>query len=68
MRIERTSEFRRIKKIALDAGWDVYQTAKGHWRFVPPEGIPVVMSGSPKDGERVFRHYKPRLRAAGLKV
>jgi len=70
MRIENTSEFKRIRKIALDAGWDVCQTAKGHWKFTSPNQSvpPVVMSGSPGDREYVFRHYKPRLRSAGLDV
>jgi hypothetical protein len=68
-RIENFSEFRRLRRLALKAGWTIELTSKGHVRFTPPDpdAEPVVMSGSPREGSHVLRHYKPRLRAAGLK-
>ena len=42
------SDFRDLIKIARGQGWVVTQTAKSHWRFMPPNGEPpVYTSGSP---------------------
>jgi hypothetical protein len=69
MRIEHMDEFRVLRRKALDSWWRVEKTAKGHWMFIPPmPGEPVLMSGSPGDGESVFRHYRPKLKKAGLLI
>jgi hypothetical protein len=52
---------------ALAQGFRVEQTAKGHWRFLPPDKTrgQVIFSGTPSDW-RSFRNSLSQLIRAGF--
>lgn len=64
-RSETTSDFREIRKFALEHKWRVDRTMSGHWKFVPPRGRPVIFSGSPSDN-RSWMNFIASLRRGGL--
>lgn len=53
----------KIVKAARQQGWDVDQTKKGHWRFVPPDPTKsqVIHSGTSGD-VRSIHHTLANLR------
>ena len=68
MRADRDDGFRSIREAALEQGWLVEETAKKHWKFVPPKAgeTPVFFSGSPGDW-RAIRNFVSTLRRRGFR-
>lgn len=68
-RADRDDHFRAIRDAAEEQGWAVQETAKKHWKFVPPkEGTtPVFFSGSPGDW-RAIRNFVAAMRQRGFQV
>lgn len=60
-------DLRDIERAAIDQGWKVDRTAKGHPRFTPPDPNQdiIIGSGTPSD-VRAIRNLLARLKRAGL--
>lgn len=56
-----------LTNFALDNGWDVDRTGRGHLRFKGPEGQLVFSAGTPSD-YRTLYNTAAKLRRAGLDV
>lgn len=68
-RADRDDHFRAVKTAAELQGWAVLETAKQHWKFVPPKAgmTPVFYSGSPSDW-RAIRNFIAAMRQRGFRV
>lgn len=70
-RADRDDHFRDIKSAALTQGWVVEETAKQHWKFIPPRAgpglSPVFFSGSPSDW-RAIRNFVSAMRQRGFRI
>lgn len=57
----------QIERAAREQGWQVGRTAKGHYRYVPPDPHqPIVIgSGTPSD-HRSVNNFLARLKRSGL--
>lgn len=68
-RADKDDQFRDLRAAAEAQGWAVQETAKKHWKFVPPVGglSPVFYSGSPSDW-RAIRNFVAAMRQRGLQV
>lgn len=68
-RADRDDRFRAVKAAAEEQGWVVEETAKKHWKFVPPtRGVtPVFFSGSPGDW-RAIRNFVAAMRQRGFRI
>jgi hypothetical protein len=60
---------KRIVKIAIENGWDVSMTSRGHYRFVSPDKTqPIIhLSGTPSDNKTYICGIA-QLRRHGLPV
>lgn len=64
----RNRELRPLIAAAIEQGWDVAQTKRGHVRFRPPGGgRPVFASKTPSE-YRSAMNTRAELRRAGLEV
>lgn len=60
---------RPIIRLALDAGWTLTHTGKGHPCLVPPDGGPgVTMSLTPRSSRKMIWNLCRDLRKRGLDV
>lgn len=68
-RADRDDHFLALKSAAEAQGWAVEETAKKHWKFVPPhKGVtPVFYSGSPSDW-RAIRNFVAAMRQRGFQL
>ncbi len=68
-RADKDDHFRAIRAAAESQGWVVEETARQHWKFVPPKtGVtPVFFSGSPGDW-RAIRNFVAAMRQRGFQV
>lgn len=60
------TEVAGLRKLALEQGWQVDRSSKGHWRFIPPAGEIVMVQADPSP--RMFANSKSRLKRNGLVV
>ena len=60
---------KRVVKIAIENGWDVTMTSRGHYRFVSPDKTqPIIhLSGTPSDN-KTYICGMAQLRRHGLPV
>lgn len=60
---------RHLVQAALDAGWTLTHTGKGHPCLNPPDGSPgVTMSMSPRSSQKMIWCLRRDLRKRGLNV
>lgn len=58
--------FRNILDSALKQGWRVQRTTKGHWQFIPPSTLPMVVTGNTSGDQRSVRHFLSQMRKSGF--
>lgn len=60
-------DYREIKKAAERQGWQVRQTKKGHWQFIPPDEDQdiVIAPGTPSDW-RSIHNFLADMKRSGL--
>lgn len=60
--------FEKLKRLAVDQGWNIKRTSKNHWQFTPPDkrGEPCYASSTPSDPQWLWAFCR-RLKQNGLK-